>query len=170
MAQVERISIALSSDLLQRVRGAVETGDYTSTSEVIREALREWKLRRPVLAVRSEDPPEYRVRPVERAVYPLTAERTRELEVLCERFQVKHLGLFGSVLRADFADRSDVDVVVEFVPSADGARLYFDFKAALEVFFGRSVDLVELNAMPESRLKRIIERTQVLVYAEPEAA
>ena len=33
------------------VRKAVETGDYASSSEVIREALREWKARR---AVRSE--------------------------------------------------------------------------------------------------------------------
>ncbi len=46
MANVEKISIALSADMVTLVRNAVETGDYASSSEVIREALREWKARR----------------------------------------------------------------------------------------------------------------------------
>jgi predicted nucleotidyltransferase len=44
------------------------------------------------------------------------------------------------------------------------ARQYFDFKSALESLFGRSVDVVEIAAMPDSRLKRSIERSQVVVY------
>jgi antitoxin ParD1/3/4 len=51
MAKVEKISIALPADMATLVRKAVETGDYASSSEVIREALREWKARR---AARSE--------------------------------------------------------------------------------------------------------------------
>jgi len=46
MANVEKISIALPADMAMLVRNAVETGDYASSSEVIREALREWKARR----------------------------------------------------------------------------------------------------------------------------
>src|SRR5277367_6254584 len=46
MANVEKISIALPADMATLVRNAVETGDYASSSEVIREALREWKARR----------------------------------------------------------------------------------------------------------------------------
>jgi antitoxin ParD1/3/4 len=46
MANVEKISIALPTDMASLVRNAVETGDYASSSEVIREALREWKARR----------------------------------------------------------------------------------------------------------------------------
>lgn len=46
MANIEKISVALPADMLARVRAAVESGDYASTSEVIREALREWKGRR----------------------------------------------------------------------------------------------------------------------------
>lgn len=51
MANVEKMSIALPADMATLVRKAVETGDYASSSEVIREALREWKARR---AARSE--------------------------------------------------------------------------------------------------------------------
>jgi antitoxin ParD1/3/4 len=51
MAHVEKINIALPADMATFVRKAVETGDYASSSEVICEALREWKARR---AARSE--------------------------------------------------------------------------------------------------------------------
>ncbi|MEX2149653.1 MAG: type II toxin-antitoxin system ParD family antitoxin [Steroidobacteraceae bacterium] len=46
MPNIEKISVALPADMLALVRAAVGTGDYASTSEVIREALREWKDRR----------------------------------------------------------------------------------------------------------------------------
>jgi antitoxin ParD1/3/4 len=46
MATIEKISIALPSDMLAMVRAAVDKGDYASTSEVVREALRQWKARR----------------------------------------------------------------------------------------------------------------------------
>jgi antitoxin ParD1/3/4 len=42
MANIERLSIALTPELAEIVREAVQTGDYASVSEVIREALREW--------------------------------------------------------------------------------------------------------------------------------
>lgn len=43
MSTVEKISIALTPDLALMVRKAVEEGYYASTSEVVREALRDWK-------------------------------------------------------------------------------------------------------------------------------
>jgi antitoxin ParD1/3/4 len=43
---IEKISIALPTDMLAMVRQAVDGGDYASSSEVVREALREWKARR----------------------------------------------------------------------------------------------------------------------------
>ncbi len=46
MANIAKISVAMPTDMLALVRRAVESGDYASTSEVIREALREWKGRR----------------------------------------------------------------------------------------------------------------------------
>ena len=48
MATVEKISIALSSELLETVKEAVASGRYASASEVIREALRDWNLRKPL--------------------------------------------------------------------------------------------------------------------------
>ena len=41
MAEIERLTITLSSDMAAVVKSAVERGDYASNSEVVREALRE---------------------------------------------------------------------------------------------------------------------------------
>ena len=46
MAGIERLTITLPTDMAVLVKGAVEEGDYASSSEVIREALREWKMKR----------------------------------------------------------------------------------------------------------------------------
>ena len=43
MATVEKLSIALTPEFAADVRQAVATGEYASTSEVIRDALRTWK-------------------------------------------------------------------------------------------------------------------------------
>ena len=96
-------------------------------------------------------------------------ERRRgEIAQLCERHGVRELALFGSILRSDFdPTSSDVDAAVKFGPPANDslARQYFDFKTALEHLLSRPVDLVELEAMPDTRLKRIIEHTKVPIYA-----
>lgn len=46
MANVEKVSVALTPEMAATMRQAVEASDYASASEVMREALREWKLRR----------------------------------------------------------------------------------------------------------------------------
>ena len=46
MPHVEKMSVALTQEMAEMVRQAVETGEYASSSEVVREALRAWKHRR----------------------------------------------------------------------------------------------------------------------------
>ena len=46
MADIERLTITLPSGMAEAVKDAVNDGDYASTSEVVREALRDWKLKR----------------------------------------------------------------------------------------------------------------------------
>lgn len=45
MSKVEKVSIALPTEMLETVKDAVSSGQYASASEVVREALREWELR-----------------------------------------------------------------------------------------------------------------------------
>jgi len=46
MAEIERLSIALPAPMADAIRRAVKAGEYASTSEVIRDALRLWESRR----------------------------------------------------------------------------------------------------------------------------
>jgi len=50
MAQIERVTIALPEPMAASVRAAVEAGEYASTSEVFRDALRLWEARRELRA------------------------------------------------------------------------------------------------------------------------
>lgn len=43
MQNVEKLSVALTPEMAAMVRQAVQTGEYATVSEVIREALRMWK-------------------------------------------------------------------------------------------------------------------------------
>jgi len=42
----EKISVSLTDEHARLLQDAVKSGDYASSSEVVREALREWKTRR----------------------------------------------------------------------------------------------------------------------------
>lgn len=46
MAEIERMTVTLPAEMAAVVKNAVEAGDYASSSEVVREALRDWKTKR----------------------------------------------------------------------------------------------------------------------------
>jgi antitoxin ParD1/3/4 len=55
MANVEKLSIALPPEMAGSVRDAVQSGEYATASEVIREALRDWKLKRRMAALEEDE-------------------------------------------------------------------------------------------------------------------
>ena len=80
----------------------------------------------------------------------------------CRRHHIRKLSLFGSVLRDDFQNDSDVDVLVEFEPShGPGFIGLMKMERELSLLLGgRQVDLVT-----EKFLNRRM-RNQVLANAE----
>jgi antitoxin ParD1/3/4 len=46
MSNVQKVSVALTPEFMDLLKEAVDTGEYASASEVIRDALRQWKQRR----------------------------------------------------------------------------------------------------------------------------
>jgi antitoxin ParD1/3/4 len=46
MQSAEKISITMTPEMLRLIRESVEAGEYASTSEVIRDAMRLWQRRR----------------------------------------------------------------------------------------------------------------------------
>ena len=74
---------------------------------------------------------------------------------LKNRFAVRRIGLFGSIVRGEARPDSDLDVLVEFeVPSFDH---YMDLKFYLEDLFKRPVDLVTVASL-KPRLREHILR------------
>jgi antitoxin ParD1/3/4 len=52
MSNVEKMSVALTVQQVAALKAAVETGEYATTSEVVREAVRDWQMKR---ELRAED-------------------------------------------------------------------------------------------------------------------
>ena len=59
----------------------------------------------------------------------------------CRKNNIKKLSLFGSVLRDDFSQGSDVDVLVEFDPNHIPGLSFFGMQDELSEILGRNVDL-----------------------------
>ncbi|MBW4595020.1 MAG: nucleotidyltransferase family protein [Brasilonema angustatum HA4187-MV1] len=60
---------------------------------------------------------------------------------LAERFHIRKLSLFGSILRHDFRPDSDTDILVEFEPGYTPGFAFIDIQDELSQLLGRSVDL-----------------------------
>jgi antitoxin ParD1/3/4 len=52
MSNIEKLSVALTGEQVAALKAAVETGEYATTSEIVREAVRDWQTKR---ALRRED-------------------------------------------------------------------------------------------------------------------
>lgn len=85
------------------------------------------------------------------------------LEQHRERFRelgVRKLGLFGSVVRDEATEDSDLDFIVDFEKKSFDA--YMDLKFFLEDTFGQSVDLVISDTI-KPRLRDTILKESVYV-------
>jgi predicted nucleotidyltransferase len=88
------------------------------------------------------------------------------LSAFCERWRVRCLELFGSVIRDDFGPDSDIDVLVTFLPDADWGLLdHAAMEEELSALVGRRVDLVSRRAIERSA--NAIRRASILESAAP---
>jgi len=84
---------------------------------------------------------------------------------VCLAYHVRGLWLFGSVLRPDFRPDSDIDVLVEFDPSAHiGLIALASLQRQLSDLFGRHVDLVPLRGLKPAVRDEVLTARE-LVYA-----
>ena len=93
-------------------------------------------------------------------VIPTAPAASDLLHVLCRRFHVRQLDLFGSAADGRFDPaRSDLDFLVAFeeLPRSAYADAYFGLREGLIALFGRAVDLVTEPALENPYLRRQIE-------------
>jgi uncharacterized protein len=102
-------------------------------------------------------------------VHRLIAQNRRAISIICERYGVSKLEVFGSAARGgDFdEDWSDADFLVEFL----GNRLlgpleeYFGLREALSELLGRPVDLIEPGAIRNPYVLGGVNQSRETVYA-----
>jgi antitoxin ParD1/3/4 len=86
MSNIERLTIALPSEMALLVKSAVESGEYASVSEVLREALRAWKQKR--LLVLAEE--EAIKRGIATGLQELTDGKTKSAEEVFSKLEAKY--------------------------------------------------------------------------------
>ena len=82
----------------------------------------------------------------------------------CRRHHIRRLSVFGSVLRDDFSQGSDVDVLVEFEQGHVPGFRFLDLQDELSRLIGRRVDLNTPNSLSRHFRDRVLAEAQ-LVYA-----
>lgn len=89
------------------------------------------------------------------------------MALLCRKYGVAQLSLFGSVLRGDFdPHRSDIDVLVDFLPGGHKSLFkLLEMQRALEKLFGRSVDLTTRGSLSKYFREDVLASAQVLYDA-----
>ena len=97
----------------------------------------------------------------------LPIERIREY---CETQPIKRLSLFGSALRDEMTEESDIDLLVEYLPSARVG--YFELvrqQMDLSELIGSTVDLRTPNELSRFFRQEVVD-SAVLIYANASRA
>jgi predicted nucleotidyltransferase len=92
------------------------------------------------------------------------------LAAFCRRWKIVELSLFGSALREDFRDDSDIDLLARFAPEARWSLLdHARMERELAEMLGREVDLVSRTAVEASpnwiRRREILSSARALYAA-----
>ncbi|TVQ29562.1 MAG: hypothetical protein EA426_18535 [Spirochaetaceae bacterium] len=85
------------------------------------------------------------------------------VEQIARRHQIREISVFGSAIREDIRDDSDVDLLLSFQPDAHPSLFdLMDIENELSAIFGRQVDVVEVEGLTNP-----IRRRAILASTEP---
>ena len=80
---------------------------------------------------------------------------------LFEQYNIKELGVFGSLARGEENNRSDIDVLVAFEEIPDLLR-FIELERRLQRLLGTKVDLVRKEAVRPVIKERILKEVQYI--------
>jgi uncharacterized protein len=84
---------------------------------------------------------------------------------LAKKYNMAELSLFGSILRSDFNDKSDIDILVKFNDTADYSLFdIFRIKEDFEKVLGKKVDLVEKDSLRNPYRRENILKNAKVIY------
>lgn len=81
---------------------------------------------------------------------------------ILERYGTKRAGLFGSYVRGEIREDSDIDILVEIEKNISLLD-FIGIKLEIEEVLGREVDLVEYNTIKPLLRERILKEQVVIL-------
>lgn len=77
---------------------------------------------------------------------------------LIQKYGIKSLAVFGSMVRGEADRNSDIDLLVEFIPNTHiGLLRFLELRDELSDLLGRRVDLVTRDALHPALSRKILE-------------
>ena len=96
---------------------------------------------------------------------PIALDREK-IAAFCRERGIRKLSLFGSVLRDDFdLERSDVDVLVEFMPEVRPGLKFFGYGDELAEIIGHKVDFNTAKWLSKY-FREDVEREALAIYEQ----
>jgi uncharacterized protein len=96
-------------------------------------------------------------------VYSMNRENVETIlkdqkDFLLQQYFVSKIGLFGSYIREEQTEKSDIDILVEFTRPVGFE--FIELKDYLESLFNKPVDLVTVNALKPYLKQEILNEVQ----------
>ncbi|RQW03922.1 nucleotidyltransferase domain-containing protein [candidate division KSB1 bacterium] len=97
---------------------------------------------------------------------PILSDNLEKIRALCQTHHVKALFAFGSACTDHFNDKSDIDLLISFMPMeyGDYADTYFELARKFEDLFKRPVDLVTDKSLSNPYFIESVNQNKTLLY------
>jgi predicted nucleotidyltransferase len=90
----------------------------------------------------------------------------KDIVLLCEKYNINELSIFGSSIREDFNKNSDVDILVSFNKTSEITLFdIMDLEKEFSQLLKREVDIVEKESLKNPIRKNRILSTREIIYA-----
>lgn len=90
-------------------------------------------------------------------------QKLKELKPILERdYKVSELGIFGSYIRGEQKDTSDIDILIDFKDDAIGLFKFMDLEELLQSVLGEKIDLVCKDSLKPRIGKQILSEVVYL--------
>jgi len=89
-----------------------------------------------------------------------------DIVLLCKKYSINELSIFGSSVRGDFTENSDIDILVSFTKGSEITLFdIMDLEKEFSQLLKRRVDIVEKESLKNPIRKNRILSTREIIYA-----
>ena len=97
----------------------------------------------------------------------IITENITKLKELCKQYKVNSLYVFGSVIKNNFNENSDIDFLISFdkhISIEEYTDNYFALQYQLRAIFKREIDLITDKSLSNPYFIESIEQTKQQLY------